>query len=584
MVAVSKRGGKRRRRRLIGACVLVIVALWAVILAERTLSAYHHDKSGLAALQQVKSNLSPRDLTSSASVRILNQAHAEFASAQSELSSPLFFPVEVVPVVGRQFRAVQALSIAAGTVSQVGSAFVTDVHGQLNQPHGAGPERVASLRKLASLSASAESQLARIDTGPSQALVAPLASKRNEFVAQLNDARSRLTKAAGVSAVVATILQGPQAYVVLASNNAEMRAGSGAFLDVGMATTADGSVHLGDLSPSGNRTLPAGAVNPTGDLLRNWGWLHPGLDMRNLGETPQFDVTAPLAARMWTVLTGQKVDGVLSLDVAGVRHLLEATGPVVADGQTITADNVEQYLLHDQYNGLTDTATGAGARQDALGALTSAVLRQLQGQTTDLRSLGTAVSAAVAGRHLMLWSSNRVAQAAWVVSGASGSLTPRSVDVSLINLGGNKLDQYLPTQVAVATAPSGSGTAVTLTTRITNQTPSGQSQFIAGPFPGVPVGYGGYSGLVAANLPAAATDMTMTGAGPLAIKSAEGPTWLLAAPIVVPDGATSTVVVHFRMPGSHGSMSLVPSARLPVEQWTSNGKTFDDGAPITVSW
>ena len=131
--------------------------------------------------------------------------------------------------------------------------FLSQVHDQLNQPHGAGPSGSRCSRQLAAISASAETKLAGIDTGPSQALVAPLASKRNEFVTQLDDARSRLTKAAAVSAVVATILQGPQAYVVLAANNAEMRAGSGAFLDVGMATTADGSVHLGDLSPSGER-------------------------------------------------------------------------------------------------------------------------------------------------------------------------------------------------------------------------------------------------------------------------------------------------------------------------------------------
>ncbi len=584
MVAVSERGGPRRRKWFLIAGIVVLLVFWALVLGVRTLSAYRHDKSGLAALQQVKSNLSPRDLTSSRSVRLLDQAHAEFASAQSDLSSPLFDPITVVPVIGRQFRAVQALSTAAGTVAQVGSTFVSQVHDQLNQPHGAGPERVTSLRKLSALSASAESKLARIDTGPSHALVGPLASKHDQFVTQLDDAKQRLIKAAGVSAVVATILQGPQTYVVLASNNAEMRAGSGTFLDVGMATTSDGTVHLGDLGPSGNRTLPVGAVNPTGDLLRNWGWLHPGLDMRNLGLTPQFDVSAPLAARMWTALTGQKVDGVLSLDVDGVRQLLQATGPVVADGQTISADNVDQFLLHDQYVGLTDTATGGATRQDALGALTSAVLRQLQGQTTNLRSLGSAVSAAVAGRHLMLWSSNPGAQAAWVVSGASGSLSPRSVDVSLINLGGNKLDQYVPVHVAVTTAPSGSGTAVTLTTRIVNNTPAGESQFIAGPFPGVAVDYGGYSGLVAANLPAAASDITMTGAGPLAIKSAEGPTWLVAAPLTVPDGATSTVVVRFRMPGNHGSMTLVPSARIPTEQWSSNGKTFDDSAPTTISW
>jgi hypothetical protein len=584
---VRERGAQRQRRRrrwLIVAAILAVVVLWSLILAERTLSAYHHDKNGLALLQQVKANLSPSDLTSSATVRLLDEAQAEFATASGDLSSPLFAPITVVPVIGRQFRAVQALGTAAGTVSQVGSTFVSEVHDQLNQPHGAGPERVASLRKLAADSAAAESRLARIDTGPSQALVAPLASKRDEFVRQLNDARLRLTKAAGVSAAVATILQGPQTYVVLASNNAEMRAGSGAFLDVGMATTTDGVVHLGDLGPSGDRTLPVGAVNPTGDLLRNWGWLHPGLDMRNLGLTPQFDVTAPLAARMWTALTGQPVHGVLSLDVVGVRQLLEATGPVVVNGQTISAANVERYLLHDQYNGLTDSNTGAGTRQDALGALTSAVLRQLQGENTNLRTLGSAVSAAVAGRHLMLWSSNPVDQAAWVVSGASGSLTPRSVDVSLINLGGNKLDQYMPVHVQVTTAASGSDTAVTLTTRLSNQTPPGESSFIAGPFPGVPVSYGGYSGLVAANLPAVASDISMTGAGPLAIKSAEGPTWLVAAPVVVPQGGTSTVVVRFRMPGSHGSMTLVPSARVPAQQWTSNGKTFDDSAPTTISW
>ncbi len=131
-----------------------------------------------------------------------------------------------------------------------------------------------------------------------------------------------------------------------------------------------------------------------------------------------------MAAAMWTKLTGQPVDGVLSLDVAGLRQLLEATGPVQADGQTVSADNVEQFLLHDQYNGLTDDATGDGSRQDALGSLTGAVLRQLQGQSLDIKALSSAVSSAVAGRHLMVWSKNPVDQAAWVVSGVSGEPHP----------------------------------------------------------------------------------------------------------------------------------------------------------------
>jgi hypothetical protein len=561
-----------------------VVVAWAALVAVKTWSAYRHDQAGLASLEQVKAHLTPGQLTSSGSVHLLDAAQSEFKSAQSDLSSPLITPMTIVPVLGRQVRSVRALSAAAGTVSAVGSEFLSQVHGVLDEPHTAGPERVTSLRQLATIAASAERQLAGIDTGPSSALVAPLARKRNEFVTQLDDARLKLARAAGVSAAVATILQGPQTYVVLASNNAEMRSGSGAFLEVGSATTANGSVQLGDLSPSGDRTLPVGAVPVTGEFERNWGWLHPSLDMRNLGWTPQFNVTAPLAAAMWTKLTGQPVDGVLSLDVAGLRQLLEATGPVEADGQTVTADTVEQYLLHDQYVGLTDDATGDGSRQDALGSLTGAILSQLQGQNLDIKALSTAVSSAVAGRHLMVWSKNPADQAAWVVSGVSGSLTPRSVDVSVINLGGNKLDQYLPVHVAVTTAPSGADTTVTLTTRMDNTTPAGQSQFIAGPSPGEPVAYGGYRGLISANLPGLASKISMTGAGPLAVKGPEGPTWAVAAPLTIPQGASSTVVIRFTMPGRHGSMTLVPSARIPAEQWTTGGASFDDSAPATIRW
>jgi hypothetical protein len=581
---VSKRAGRRRRRWLIATIVIVVVVVWLLVIGTKAMSAYRNDKRGLALLEQVKSNLSPGELTSSESQRLLDSAHAQFADAQSDLSSPLFAPVTIVPVIGRQFRSVKALSVAAGTVSSVGSSFLSQVHAVLNEPHGAGPERVASLRTLSAISLSSARQLDGINTGPSQALVAPLASKYDQFVSQLDVARLRLTRAAGVSAATASILQGPRTYVVLAANNAEMRAGSGAFLEVGTAMPEDGSVHLGGLQPSGNLPLTVGEVPVTGDLERNWGWLHPSLDFRNLGLTPQFDVTAPLAARMWTAKTGQPVDGVLALDVAGVRQLLVASGPVQVNGMTVSADNVEQYLLHDQYDGLTYTSTTSSNRQDGLGALAGLVLSQLQGQTADLKTLASSVSSAVAGRHLMIWSANPADEAAWVVSGVSGSLTPSSVNVSVINLGGNKLDPYLSVHVGVVTRPSGSNTSVTITTHITNTTPAGESQYIAGPYPGNQAPYGSYIGLVADNLPARASHITMTGAGPVAVKGAEGPTWVIAAPGNLDQGASGTIVTQFVMPGRHGSMTVVPSTRIPAEQWTADGRTFDDSTPTTISW
>ena len=63
---------------------------------------------------------------------------------------------------------------------------------------------------------------------------------------------------------------------------------------------------------------------------------------------------------------------------------------------------------------------------------------------------------------------------------------------------------------------------MTLTTTLDNRTPDGQSQFIAGPYPGLPLVYGDYSGVVADNLPGAARDVTMTGAGPLSARGRRG--------------------------------------------------------------
>jgi hypothetical protein len=117
-----------------------------------------------------------------------------------------------------------------------------------------------------------------------------------------------------------------------------------------------------------------------------------------------------------------------------------------------------------------------------------------------------------------------------------------------------------------------------------NTTPNGQSQFIAGPFPGEPVSYGGYRGLISANLPALASHITVTGAGPLAVKGPEGPTWVVAAPVSIPQGTSATAVIRFTMPGRHGSMTVVPSARIPTEQWTSGTATFDDSQPRTITW
>jgi hypothetical protein len=581
---VSESEGRRQKTWLVTAAILALLVVWSAVVADGVWSSYHHDQRGLAELQVVRTNADPTTLTASKTETALNRASGEFAAAHADLSQPWMTPATWLPVLGRQLRSARSLSSAAEQVSTVGSGFLGQVHNVLDQPHGAGPQRVQSLRRLSVLSLAAARKLSAIDTGPNQALVGPLARKHDQFVQQLDEARHRLVKAAGVSAVTATILEGPQTYLVLAGNNAEMRAGSGAFLEVGTALAADGSVHLGDLAQSGGLALAPGQVTVTGDLSRNWGWLLPGVDWRNLGVTPRFDVTAELAARMWAARTGQAVNGVLALDIVGLRQIMAATGSVQVGSLTLDASTVQQYLLHDQYAGLSDNSSGNASRADALGAIASSVLRQLQGQSTNLRGLASAVSGAVAGRHMMVWSSNPVDQSAWEAAGASGRLDPSSLAVNMVSQGGNKLDQFLTVAVRVMTSPDRTGTAVTLSTTLANRTPDGQSQFIAGPFPGLPLVYGDYSGVVAANLPGAARHISIIGAGQASANGNDGPTSLVAAPVVIHRGGSATVVVRFHLPAAHGTMTVVPSTRVPVERWTAEGRTFTDERSQTISW
>jgi hypothetical protein len=374
------------------------------------------------------------------------------------------------------------------------------------------------------------------------------------------------------------------------ANNAEMRAGSGNFLEVGVLATHDGHLVLSNVNQTVNIPVPAGKVTATGDLEARWGWLKPGEDWRNLGFTPQFEVNAPLAAQMWQAETGQHVDGVIAVDIETLHQILLVTGPVtLADGTVVSADNVVALLTHDQYRGLVDQPTAAqaraeGGREDKLASLAKAALASLESEALNLKSLSTAMTTATQGRHLLMWSAQPQAEADWVRAGVAGPLAPDSMMAAVVNRGGNKLDQYLSVQSDLDLKTEGKRTAATLTVHLRNDTPPGQSQFIAGPYPGLGAVYGEYLGLLAVNVPGYASVPRVDGNPKLYALGAEGPTWVVAAPVDVKAGQAQDLVIRFTLPQATGEVRVLPTARLTPVTWHYRGTTETDAAPFTVSW
>ncbi len=582
--------GRRRfsRRSKITAAVIALVAVWAIAVVIVVAVAAEHVHHGQAEVQSARQGLSADGILTGAPTASLRSAQSDFSSAHGLLSSPLLWPVDVLPVAGRQLRSVQDLSGAAEHVAHTGVETVGRAQALLRLPHSAGPARVTALQELSALATSTHQQLTGLDLGPVQGLIGPLAHVRNTFVDDLTQVQTTLVRTSDAASSAAAILQGPKTYLLLAGNNAEMRSGSGAFEEAGIITTGGGELHLADMVPTSSLILPPGAVPVTGDLEARWGWLMPGVDWRNLGLTPQFDVNGPLAARMWKASTGQTVDGVLTIDVQGLQELLQVTGPVTTStGQVVSASNVDQLLLHDQYEGET-YSSDSSARVDELSTLASATLSALENRPFKLHTMADAMSAAATGRHVLLWSADPRTQAAWSGAGVAGQLQPSSIMADIINRGGNKLDQYLSEDVSLRLTTRGTQTEGRLTMKFANQTPPGQSPFIAGPFPGLGTVYGQYVGIATVNLPGDARGIASPSNSSVVASGPEGPTILEGATMSILPGATQSITFTFVLPEAHGSMTVVPSARIPPALWhvagSGGSSTFQDDAPHVISW
>lgn len=574
-------GARTGWRRLLrpATLVLAVLGVWLVVAALVLVWARNDAGRGLDMVKQAQDRSSPEDLLEGRATEPLASARASFRSASRLMGSPVLAPLRLFPVVGRQLRSGHALTKAAAEICDIGVEALGEAKGTLSKPHGTGPERIVLLRDLARLSVQAKGRLDAVELGPGRALVGPLASKRRELEKRLTEARTRLRDSGAALEGLSGLLAGPRRYLVLAANNSEMRAGSGMFLSVGELQTANGDLSLGEFRSTGELVLPPRAAPPIEDpdLAARWSNLIPNREWRNLGLTPRFPVNAALAARMWSAGGGQPVDGVLALDPITLQGMLKATGPVQVGDRTVTADNVDDLLLHDQYEGIDSVADAQTARREQLGDIAKRAIEALQQRDWDLSGLASGLADAAQGRHLLAWSSRPDEQRAWTAAKLDGTLGANSLALAVLNRGGNKLDRFLDVEAKLRFEGKGDSAGAVLEVLLQNTTPDGEPGYVAGPYPGTGVGAGDYVGILSVNVPAKADAVTVEGRETFVAAGPDGPTKVVAVPVTVKKGAAQSVVIRFRLPSDHGTIRVEPSARVPAVRWTAPGESFESG-------
>ena len=238
---------RSRRRRTIALVVAGLAALWLVVAAWLVLSARADVEAGADDLRAVRREASIASLVEPERADELAGAADRFARASDRLGSPVLAPVRILPVVGRHLDAARDLAQVGEDGAEAARVALTDLQALTERSRAAGPERVQTLRELATVADDAGAALGALDVPSGDALVSPLSRAIVELGEQRAEAVDATEQMSATATALADLLEGPEPYLLLGANNAEMRVGSGMFLSAAELGLADGELALGDV-------------------------------------------------------------------------------------------------------------------------------------------------------------------------------------------------------------------------------------------------------------------------------------------------------------------------------------------------
>ena len=485
-----------RRPALIAATVVAVVVLLGAFIVYAGYAALERARTQLTTAELSISSVShnPSLLTSAVGRAELRSAlttiDAQASSAASTVNGSTALNIlSFFPIVGRQVDGTRNLVNDLHTTS----TQATDLLGSLDQLTAHSTATNINLADLNNLTTQVASSLHVLNGLPTSTagLIGPVRSAQAKFNADITRVTSLLANGHRALTYALPLLgaDGPRTYFLAAQNNAEMR-DQGAVLSWALINTSNGSYSAN--SPQSVDTLPLYSPAPyplPAGTEEVFGPLEPTQIWQSTNATADFPLSGPVMASMYTKAThGATVNGVIAIDVIGLKDLLTLTGPVSVPSidKVVTSANVVPLTLHTLYKQFP-AGDPQGARHDVLSTIAKAVVDNLKHSKVDVGALVKTLAKATQGRHLLVWDANPRDEATVAAFGASGSVS--AVDptdtfhLAVESAVAAKLDYYIRTSVSyqVQVAPSGDAYVSTQVT-IHNLAPRGaKGSYVLGP-------------------------------------------------------------------------------------------------------
>ncbi|MFJ5961877.1 DUF4012 domain-containing protein [Pseudarthrobacter oxydans] len=434
----------------------------AVWLGLKTTSVQAELESAAGLVPQLKQEILLSDPESAKSTVAKLREHTSAARKAAE--DPLWTLASGLPLIGPNLSAVAEVARAGDDVASLGLSPLVEVYESLDwdalvpstsgtslEPLKAAAPSVAS--SAYAVRASSE-RLEGIDTAQ---LLPQVAHPLLEATKELKQASGALDSAADAARVAPTMLgaNGPKNYLLMIQNNAEARASGGIPGALAVLTLDQGKLSMGAQSSA----VDVGVMSPTLPVDAQQQQIYSarlGKYMQDVNLTPDFPTAAAMAQSMWEKKTGQRVDGVVSIDPVVLSYVLQATGPVAVGGAGLTevgaaglptelnGSNVVPTLLSDAYAKIQEPEL-----QDAyFASVAKEVFSALSSGKGEAKGLITGITKGAEEGRVLVWSSNSSEQsviAKYPLSGAiSGpSISPAQFGVYFNDGTGAKMDYYV---------------------------------------------------------------------------------------------------------------------------------------------
>ncbi len=492
----SVRSKRTLRQRLVLAGIWVTAAVVLVLagaawIGFKATSIKSDLQSATALLPALKDQIGEKD--AEAAQRSVDSLVKLTGSARDSTNDPLWKAASALPWIGPNLQAVNEVATSADDVARLGAVpLVTTLQSlnwQLLSPSKDGmdlaPLQSAAPKVQSAARAVTESaqRLEEIDTDNLLPQVAnPLVEARGKLISLKQD----LSTAADAAWLAPNMLgaEAPRRYLLLVQNNAEARATGG--IPGALAVL---NVDKGQLSLEAQTSATAlGAFSPPIPVDAEQQAIYTtrvGKFMQDVNLTPDFATSASTAQAMWEKSSGERLDGVLSLDPVALSFILNATGPIQITDPVVqqigkdlpmqlTGKNVVQTLLSDAYAKIDKPELQdvyfAGAAKEIFAGLSS--------EKSDPKKLLDALSRGVEERRILLWSAAADEQKAigqYALGGmiSGPAISPTQFGVYFNDGTGAKMDFWVKRTVQVSRDCTRDGyREVTVRITSTNTAPS----------------------------------------------------------------------------------------------------------------